>query len=362
MYGKAIDKLYYINGRFLTQEMTGVQRFATEISREILSLSSDAIIVAPAKTKRPVWLPPQQFATFGYLPGHLWEQLSLPIYLLAHGKGDRYPLLVDLTSTGPLLVRNQISTHHDITYVRFPESFSWKFRLLYRLLIPILIRRSNHLLTVSEFSRQEISRFYDVDPSKLTIVYNAVADRFVPSDLPRQPFLLAVSSPNAHKNFTSLIRAATPVLNEHPNLRLVIVGSQQKSFARQDFESIHHPQVEFTGRISDDELIKLYQKAMAFIFPSLYEGFGIPPLEAQSCGCPVVASDAASLSEVLGDSALFFNPNNVADMTRQINRIVTDQDLRNDLSAAGLNNVTRFSWHNSAARVLAVINSVQSTL
>lgn len=339
-----------INARFLTQELRGVQRFAEQTCLALKQLRDDVVFVAPHGIKMHDSARALDVQCIGRHGGHLWEQLDLPLYLRRQGN----PLLVSLCSTAPLAYSNQISTHHDVTYVRHPESYTRIFRLLYRTMTPIMLARSKALLTVSNFSKGEISQFYNYPEKNIFVVPNAVSGAFAPGP-PLQnstPYLLAVSSPSAHKNFSRMIQAFL-MLRDHDDLALHIVGGASGIFNDDSLQRLasRDPRIKFLGRLSDEELIAQYQGATAFVFPSLYEGFGIPPLEAQACGCPVLAANAASIPEVLQASALYFDPMDVSHMAAAMERILTDAPLRQSLRKRGLNNAARFSWDESARRV-----------
>lgn len=346
-----------INARFLTQELRGVQRFAEQTCLALKQMRDDVVFVAPHGIKMHESAKALDVRCIGRNSGHLWEQLDLPLYLRRQGS----PLLVSLCSTAPLLYSNQIATHHDITYVRHPESYSRAFRTLYRVMTPILLTRIKALLTVSNFSKGEISEFYNYPERNIFVVPNAVSDAFQPGPplTDKQHYLLAVSSPSAHKNFSRMIEAFV-TLRAQEHLQLHIVGAANEVFSDPNLKRLvsSDPRIHFLGRLSDAELIAQYQGATAFVFPSLYEGFGIPPLEAQACGCPVLAANAASIPEVLQASALYFDPVDVGHIAVAMERILTDLPLRHSLRRRGLNNVARFSWEDSARRVSQRIDAL----
>ncbi|AZZ55624.1 glycosyltransferase family 1 protein [Rathayibacter iranicus] len=341
-----------VNARHLTQATTGVQRFAHQICERLSELRQDVVFVAPQGDLQESSFPVLQI---GRLRGHLWEQVELPLFLNARG----HPLLVNLMSTAPALYRNQIMTHHDITYVRHPDSFSWSFRTLYGVLTPASLRSSRAIVTVSEFSRQEISGHYGIASEKITVVPNAVSGIFTPgSTRSTERFLLAVSSPNKHKNFDAMVHAFEQA-NIPADFSLKIVGTQSASFSRAA-QSHNLARVHYLGRLSDDELVEVYRSATAFLFPSLYEGFGIPPLEAQAVGTPVLAAYAAAIPEALGDSALYFDPSRAGDMVSRIEDIATDSSLRTELTNKGYSNVRRYSWSSSARQLNNLIEELLS--
>lgn len=348
-----------INARFLTQELRGVQRFAEQICLALKQLRDDVVFVAPHGIQMHESAKALDVQCIGSHRGHLWEQLDLPLYLRRQGN----PLLISLCSTAPLFYRNQIATHHDVTYVRHPESYTRTFRMLYRTMTPIMLSRIKSLLTVSALSKGEISQFYRFPEKKIFVVPNAVSGAFQPGPplKEQQDYLLAVSSPSAHKNFSRMIQAFL-LLRGHDDLQLRIVGGASGIFSDHNLQRLasRDPRIRFLGRLSDDELISQYQGATAFVFPSLYEGFGIPPLEAQACGCPVLAANAASIPEVLQASALYFDPLDIEHMAAAMERILTDMPLRLSLRRRGLNNVARFSWEESARQVSQRIDALLS--
>lgn len=345
-----------INARFLTQETRGVQRFAEQVCLELGAMRKDLTFLAPQDIRMHTSAERLQVRRVGRNRGHLWEQIDLPLWLAKHG----HPPLVSLCNTAPLIYRNQIATHHDITYVRHPESYSRAFRSVYKGLTPLLLKRIKALITVSDFSRKEIARYYGYPSEKIYVVPNAVAAKFRPpadgqSRDASRLYLLAVSSPNAHKNFARMV-AAFLSLEGFDDVELHIVGDSHSVFSGTDYSVAGNTRVRMLGRLDDEQLVRQYQGATAFVFPSLYEGFGIPPLEAQACGCPVIAARAASIPEVLGESVLYFEPMNIEDIARCMRHVLQDAGLRDDLRTLGLANVERYSWKRSAQTVSQLID------
>ena len=196
--------MLYINARFLTQDMTGVQRFAEQISQSLSQIRNDLVFLVPDEELKIEVDPSFTIQKVGNMRGHLWEQIELPRYL----KNIGFPPLLNLCSTAPLFYKNQIVTHHDITYKRYPKSFSRKFRYVYNSIIPIMLRNSKHVITVSEFSKKEIVKEFNIDKDKISVVYNATGDGFKPGNsYEKGEYLLAVSSPNYHKNFIGMLNA-----------------------------------------------------------------------------------------------------------------------------------------------------------
>lgn len=346
----------YVNARFLTQAMTGVQRYSLEISLALRELVPSIRFVAPHDIVQHEAAAALGVECIGSRRGHAWEQLDLPRYLRRQGS----PLLLNLANTAPLLYRNKIATLHDIAFERFPENFSWKFRLAYQLATPLTLRHSLKVLTVSEFSKQEICELYGTAAGKVVVVPNAVSAAFRPRlGETAEPYVLAVSSINRQKNFHGLIDAFNRM--ERSSHKLYIVGSLNRNFADPELlDKIESDsRIRLLGRVTDEQLIALYSNASAFAYPSFYEGFGLPPLEAQACGCPVLVADAASLPEVCGDSALYCSPDDADDIARQIELLLSDPSLAQSLREKGHANITRYSWEKSATRLLQVIQELQ---
>ncbi|HBU5929808.1 glycosyltransferase family 4 protein [Klebsiella pneumoniae] len=347
--------MIYINGRFLTQKITGVQRFAFELSSRLSQIRKDVVFLVPDLS-----LINPEYSTHSMKiievkggGGHYWEQITLPQFLKKNGK----PLIISLCNTGPAFYRNHIATSHDITYVRYPNGFPKKFRYFYRVITPLIIKNAQAILTVSNFSKEEISSHYNCNKNKINVIYNAVNSSFkknYSNSTVAESYFLAVSSVNFHKNLHGLVNAFS---ESDLDVKLKIIGGTTKFFSDVDI-NVDDPRISFLGRVDDEALIQLYQNAQAFIFPSLYEGFGIPPLEAQSCGCPVLSSDRASMREVLASSALYFNPDSKKEIIDSMNLIYSNDALRESLINKGIENVARFSWAESANKLNLLVDRI----
>jgi len=348
--------MVFVNARFLTQKLTGVQRFAYELSIRLKeNLGNEVIFLAPRNVIQHEMADKLGVKFIGHFTGYLWEQIELPMYLYRCNK----PLLFNFCSVAPLFYSNSIVTVHDITWIRFPATFSRIFQFVYNFMVPRLCKKAKRIITVSNFSKKEISSFFEISEDKFTVIYNAVGKDFLPlkdEELSRENYFLAVSSVKENKNFISVLKAFQRVREIKPSIKLFIVGDIcGKNFRSIDIEPYKNlTYIKFLGRVSDRELIRYYSNAIGFVFPSLYEGFGIPVLEAQACRCPVLSSNAASLPEVLQDSALFFSPNDIIELGNLMIKIVDDVNLRNDLVSKGNNNIKRFSWDKEADVVIKI--------
>lgn len=348
-----------VNAKFLCQKLTGVQRFAIEISKRLKELDNSLEFVAPHGVLDEDVKNELNVRTIGNSSGHYWEQVELPKYLRSRGN----PLLLCLTGSSPVFYKNKIFTLHDLGFKRTPESLSIYYRYFYRVTVPLSIKRSRHILTVSEYSKSDIVDVYGVSLSKVTTIYNAVAKSFYDQKImggEKEKTILTVGSIQPYKNVSTLIEAYLD-LKESGGLvdyKLKIVGSSNsKVFSNVTYNESGRDLegVEFTGYLSDEDLAKEYMKASVFVFPSLFEGFGIPPLEAMACGCPVIASNTTSIPEVCGSAAAYFDPLSVSDLKGKILSVLTDDSYRSKLILEGYSNIERFDWSDSASKLYAVL-------
>ena len=322
-----------VNGRYAGKRLTGVQRFAVEIVRRL----GDRARVVGAGVPDGV-------------RGHRWEQFALPFQL-------RGQLLWSPCNTGPLAVRNQVVTIHDATYADTPECFSRPFAAWYGFLLPRLARRVRRVQTVSAFSRRRLAERIGLAEADIDVVPNGVDARFAPPSpeavaavrarhgLPG-PYVLALGSIEPRKNLATLLTAWRSVADRRPELTLAIAGGGNAIYGRVGLDGV--PRVRALGYVDDAELPALYGGAEAFVFPSLYEGFGLPPVEAMGCGTAVVCSDATALPEVVGDAAVLVPPKEPDAIADAIVRVTDDTALRAALVVRGRARAASFSWDTSA--------------
>lgn len=245
---------------------------------------------------------------------------------------------MSLRNTGSILKKNQVITIHDAAVFSWPAGYSRSFRSWYKFLLPILGRRSKRVIAISEFSKHDLIRHGIATANNISIILEA-AFSIAKADVTIlethgliKPFLLTVSSMNPNKNFAALVEPIK--LLGDVNFDVVISGgSNSRIFGDVAFEA--RDAIKSIGYVGDAALRALYENAACFIIWSLYEGFGLPPLEAMSAGCPVIVSRAASLPEVCGDAAIYCNPYRPADIADKIRVVMADNKLREDLSAKG---------------------------
>ncbi len=263
-----------------------------------------------------------------------------------------------------------VATIHDLAFEHLPETFTRRGSLQLKLTVRRTARRAARIATVSEYSRQDLLRTYRLAPEKVVTTYNGIEPHFTTQ--PRaadeaaqvrqrfgiaREFLLAVGSLQPRKNLERLIRTYARLRREQPDFapQLVIVGRKlwlaESIFAevsRQPWAS----DVILTGYVGDDDLPALYRTASAFVYPSLFEGFGLPPLEAMACGTPVITSNISSLPEVAGSAALLIDPLNEQELAAALQRILNDQPLRARLRAEGVRQAAKFTWRDAAEKTL----------
>jgi len=356
-----------VNARFLTQPLTGVQRFAIEISKALsYKYKHHFHFVSPKTIIQKGIIDNEVLEMFGTTNGHFWEQVELVRYLMKYPKEQR-PILLNLGSTAPVFYNKKITTLHDLAYISNPDWFTKKFTTWYKFIIPKILKSSVHVLTVSEFSRLQISKHYKIPQGNITVIYNALARSFVDQELCDKetvitnPYILSFLSPSPRKNIKNIIAAFRKVRKRKPALELVLVGDYSApSFPEGDVRKLikDDETIVMTGVINDNTLKKYYQNAACFVYPSLYEGFGIPPLEAASVNCPSVVSNNSALPEIYRDTVKYCNPNDAENIANAILEIIENKSLRLDLVEKGKANLKRFNWEKSADKIFKLIKSI----
>lgn len=358
-----------VNGRFLFQPLTGVQRYARE-----LLLAWDELIAAgdssfrvelarpPGEVSRPLTLSHIEERVVGRKQGHAWEQWELP----REARGALLFCPANIAPARSLLGRQRVViTIHGLSFLHEAASYRPTFRWSYRWLTALAVRRAQRIITVSDF---EAERFRDRWPQlgdRLVTVEHgnptAVGLGNDASTGPNAaPYLLFVGTPTPSKNLGTLIEALAG-LESLPDLRLRVVGAPARAYHASLPElpaSLRH-RVVFEGAIEDDAALgRLYRGAACLVHPSLYESSGLPPLEAMAHDCPVVCSDLPVLRSRCGDDAIYFDPHDANDLARQIERVVQDADLRAKLCAGGRNRVSQRTWQDAARETVDVLRGV----
>lgn len=334
-----------INGRFLTQNITGVQRVAHEIVRELdnIVIKGEVKIIAPKNIVQDMsYLKNIEVEAKGFLSGHLWEQIELPYFL------KKSQILINFCNTAPIITPSIVMIH-DIQTKVHPEFFSKKFSFWYNFLHYLNVKNADKILTVSDFSKKEIMKYYGKKDSDIEVIYNGwqhisrvKEDEKIISklNLKDKEFYLAVGSMSPNKNFKYIVDLAI----DNPNDTFVIVGNfDGRIFKGTKLNNGKLNNVIFTGYLEDSQLKALFREAKVFIYPSFYEGFGIPPLEALACGTDILVSNTSCLPEIFEDSANYLNPNGDLINLKCIKKFDKAKILE------------KYSWKNSAEKIKEIV-------
>jgi glycosyltransferase involved in cell wall biosynthesis len=305
-------------------------------------------------------------------PYSVREQVSVPLALSrAHVDLFHAPHYV----LPPLARCRSVVTIHDCIHLRFPQYLPHRFALGYaRGSLWLATRVSNRILTVSEASKRDILQFFDVPADKISVIYNGIDDRFwsEPSEAEvvrvrerfqlEGDFVLYAGNVKPHKNLERLIDAFHAVRQSGlDHLKLVVIGDEISKYAGLR-RAVHrynlHKYVRFLGYMPDETLAVMYRLARVFVFPSLYEGFGLPPLEAMASGTPVVTSNVSSLPEVVGDAAVLVDPYDAGSIADGIRRVLSEPGLRTQLREAGFARAAEFSWERSVKQIRGIYADV----
>ena len=303
------------------------------------------------------------------------EQFGIPL-ALTRAKVDLFhaPHYV----VPPLTTRRFVVTIHDCIHLRFPQYLPNRAALYYaRTMMTMAARRSQRVLTVSQASKDDIIHYLKVPASKVEVIYNALDERLAIAPTPEEvdrvrqrflltsPFLLYAGNIKPHKNVDRLIEAFSLLKKRgFEEVKLLIIGdeiSKYPNLRRLVHRHQLHQQVRFLGFVPDETLAVLYRLASAFVFPSLYEGFGLPTLEAMAAGAPVITSNVSSLPEVVGDAAILIDPLDAGAIAEAMGRVLADPALSADLTRRGRERVKAFSWERSVARIREVYGELART-
>ncbi len=352
----------------------GIGEYAYELLRQFSSYTTSDVSFKIYIKSPPLADLPKESQRWTYQivkPGRFWTQIGLPINLFLHR--PRPDVFFTPSHYAPRFspIPVVISVM-DLSYIYFPELFKAKDLYQLRSWTKYSARMAKKVLTISQASKNDIIKYLGIPLQKVLITYPGIKMKSQNSKLQSNQallkkkygingeYILFVGTLQPRKNITRLIEAFSR-MDKRENLTLIIVG--KKGWLYQDIlEAPNKFGVEddvlFLEFVSDEELILLYQKALFFILPSLYEGFGLPVLEAMSFGCPVITSNVSSLPEAGGDAALYVNPNDVMDIKEKMQMLANNKELRFQLKEKGFKQVKKFSWEETAKKTLEVLQAV----
>ncbi len=358
-------RVYVLDGRVMTPHFPGLGRYAHGLAQALPPLlkADEAlhVLVAPATAPRPTHSLPLRCTPFDL--NQQWEVPRALRTLQAQVYHSLYLLMPYRPGVPTVLSVN------DLIPLTRPAESSLRARLFFALSLSLALRTARAVTTLSEHTRRDLLARFAYPPERVTVIPLAAEEQFRPQDqrtilslrekysLP-QRFVLYVGSNKPHKNLPGLVQAWSQV---HTDALLVIAGAWDSRYPQARIEAVQRQQetrIRWLGPVPEADLPALYAAATGFVFPSLYEGFGLPPLEALACGTPVVCSNAASLPEVVGDAALLCDARTPAALAEALQRLLDDGALRASLRERGLEQARRFSWTRTAGLTLDLYRQV----
>lgn len=360
-----------IDAHMVGARETGNETYIVNLLRELLAMDGEdryipltpfpsavEAVCGPAARDRTIRIRPA--------PSLLRVPLGIPLAAYRHS----LDLLHMTYIIPPACPVPTVVTVHDVSFEAYPQTFSVRDRLLLSWGVPCAVRRATRIIAVSEYTKQDLIRRYGLPEEKIDVTHEAAAPLFRPVEDPADlnalrykyglslPYILSVGNLQPRKNLFALLEAFRFAKTmKHIPHRLVLVGKPGRgaaTFLRKIRARGLDEEVVFTGYVPTEDLPGLHSAADLFVYPALYEGFGLPPLEAMACGTPVVASDAASLPEVLGEAALLVDARDISALASAMLRVLGDSELARRLSCLGLARAGRFSWKRTANETVAV--------
>ncbi len=345
---------------------TGVEHYAKELIENLANIDSKNQYILYLRTPAQDWFSklPKNFSV-KVLPFPIfWTQLRLSVEMLLHPP----EVLFVPASTLPLIHPNSVYTEHDVAWIYYPEVFTFFMRWYHRIFSWLARAGSKKIIAISQATKSDLIKHYQVDENKIAVVphgynkANPVEYQLSPEVASRLPekYVLFLSTLQPRKNVSLLIDAFRELKTEHPELphRLVIVGKPGWKFQEILIKINENKDiVTYLGHIGDNERWPVYSKADLYINPSLYEGFGMPLLEAFECNCPVLVANNSSLPEVGGDAAVYFDPTSKEDLKQAILKVLQNSELREEMIVKGKQQLEKFGWEKCARETLAVIES-----
>ena len=354
-----------IDAHMVGERETGNESYTVNLLRGLAATDSGDIIQVltphPGRLRAIIDLP-ARFEIIPVTPAQPWLRIpfAMPSAVRRHGSE-----LLHVSYIAPPLVRcPTVVTVHDLSFLIYPKSVTLRTRLILGSLVPLSIRRAARVIAVSEHTKRDLIERYGIPAEKITVVYEAAGPAFhetSATSLPpgvTEPFVLAVGNVEPRKNLERLVDAFAALASGGTFSGQLVIAGKQTGRAESVGRAVRNHGLErrivFTGYLTEAELNGLYNRAALFVYPSLYEGFGLPPLEAMRCGCPVVASNASAMPEVLGDAALLVDPRSSPAIAQAMEAVLTRTELRQALREKGRRRAERFSWEKAALETRAV--------
>jgi len=371
--------LFALDAHMIGQRETGNERYTLNLIAALARVDAEnhylLLVTDPAPLQRLVKLP-SHFEIVPVRAAANVPRLAWGIPRVCQRRGAQ---VLHVSYTAPLWTPcPAVVTVHDISYEFFPQFFSPRDRLLLSVTVPLSCRRAARVIAVSERTRRDLVQRYGLPAAKIRVVYEAADERFLApiaaEDVARvrarhaagRRYILAVGNLQPRKNLVRLVDAFAALIasgSVAEDVVLVIAG-QAHWRGSEVFERVRNrglqERVYFPGYVADEDLPPLYRGALVFVHPALYEGFGLPPLEAMACGAPVICSNGGALPEVVGDAALLFEPQDTGSLVQALRDLLADEERRQALASAGQARAAQFSWERAARETLAVYGEAAS--
>lgn len=361
---EAIMNIYYDYQIFISQKYGGVSRYFYELTDRIEKIPGNKIDVKCIHNVN-YYFKDRLGKMYPEMPYKMFKAFSVINHIAARNDLKKDYDIIHPTFNDPYLLGHYkgklVVTIHDMIHElycdKYPENLSRKDIDMKKL----MIENADHIITISENTKKDILHFYpDTNPDNISIIYHG-SDGYIENipfnnELPEK-YILFVGQRRNYKNFEGFVKAMKPLLDDIKDLKVLCLGAG--SFTPSEKELIGNDLDRYIQMGCSDELLKqAYHQARCFVFPSIYEGFGIPTLEAMSAGCPVAISNTSSMPEVGGNAASYFNPENIQEMTDAIYKVISDDNYRNSLIQAGIDNLKRFDWQETAEKTLQCYKDV----
>ncbi len=376
-----------------SDSFTGIGRYNFELTKRFFGTPSSSPLKGGENIEWVIFMNEPEYSKYDFPPHAKKVLVDAPHYSFSEQvkflkvlNKEKCDLVHFTHFNAPLLYRGKfVTTIHDTTISFYPgkKMNSWWRKMAYNFVIKHAIGKAKKVITVSDNTKRDLEKLFRTNASKIQTVHNGIGDEFhIVSDIEKDavkqklniqsPFLLYTGNWREHKNLVRLLQAFNSMLQKIAkpdgptalkNLQLAITGKPDPYYPEvvQTIEELNlQHSVKLLGLVDQEDLVRLYGAADGYVFPSLYEGFGLPPLEAMQCATPVIASKISAIPEVCGNAVQYFNPKDIDDMSTQILKVLLDEDVQESLIEKGKTQVQKFSWDQAANETLKIYKTVLS--